>query len=101
MIAATGSVTSSEPFADQDPHRARDDGLRRGEHHVARLDRRVAERAPHRDPAVARQRDLARRQPLRVDVELHPGEQRVERDGIDAEVGGIGDGTAVDTGCRS
>ena len=36
-------------LTDQDPHRARDDRLRRREDHVARLDRRVAERAPHRD----------------------------------------------------
>ena len=73
ITAATGSVTSSRPFTDEDPHRARDDRLRRGEHDVARLDRRVAERAPHRDPAVARQRDLARRQAARVDVDAVPG----------------------------
>ena len=49
-----GSVDVERAFTDQDPHRARDDRLRRREDHVARLDRRVAERAPHRDPAVAR-----------------------------------------------
>ena len=72
-------------FAHQDPHRGRDDRLRRGEDDVARLRRGVAERDPDGELAVTRERDLARGNAAFVDLALCTGDQVVERGPVDAE----------------
>ena len=73
-------------LAHQDPHRRRDDRLRRREDHVARLGRGRAERDPHRELPVARERELARRKAAFVDLALRAGDQLGERGGVDAVV---------------
>ena len=83
-------------LADQDPHRARDDRLGRGEDDVARVGRGVAERHGRRDPAVARERELARREDAGVDVGLRARDERGEGLLVDSELRGTADGGCVE-----
>ena len=83
-------VDVDRALADEDPHRARDDGLRRREDHVARVGRGRSERHRRGDTAVARERDLTRRHDAGVDIGLRPLDERGEGIGVDSEFGGIG-----------
>src|SRR5204862_1340631 len=73
----------------EDPHRARDDGLGRREDDVARRGRGITERHRYRKPAVARERELARRNVALVDLALRAGDHLGDRAGVDAELGRI------------
>ena len=95
MYSATRRVGSIAPFADEDPHGARDDRFGRGEDDVARVGRGVAEGHRGRDPAFTRQRELARREDARVDVGLRARDERGERLLVDSEVRRTGGGSCI------
>ena len=80
---------------DQDPHRARDNGLGRREDDVARVGFGVAQGHRRRDPAFAGDRELARREDAGVDVRLRPRDERGERLLVDSELRGTTGGGCV------
>ena len=85
-VLADASRDVDGTVADQDPHRARDDGLRRREDHVARVGSRVAERHRGRDAAVAGDRELARGNDAGVDIGLGASDECGERLLVDPEL---------------